>query len=331
MKKIVIFHWMLAITSFVSAADVYVGTTADLTNSLANATSGDTVWISNGTYTCASPVPYLDYSCVTFLYIGDGVTVRSISGNPADVILDGNNLGRVVAMRWYESKTAWIIGCTIQNGNGTDAPDGGGIAGGNSSNCIVQSNHSHGGTCGGGAGFCNMYNCLIKDNTADQFGGASVCNLYNCTITGNNGNPGGGGIGWCNVVNCISWGNNSGDSFSTGTDSYSCGMVGADPLLPYSGTGSIGVDPLFVSTNDFRLQASSPCRDAGTNGLWTVGAKDLDGNQRIWPQGGVVDMGAYEYGSQTNYPAPIPFVVIRARNISLVSASSITNIRGRTQ
>lgn len=65
------------------------------------------------------------------------------------------------------------------------------------------------------------------------------------------------------------------------------------------GSGDISADPLFVNpaVDDYRLQASSPCIDAGTN----MGAptEDIEGNPRPIDGDGdtidVTDMGAYEY------------------------------------
>jgi hypothetical protein len=61
-----------------------------------------------------------------------------------------------------------------------------------------------------------------------------------------------------------------------------------------SGSGNISSDPLFVNAaaGNYRLQASSPCINTGTNESWMTGATDLDGTPRI--VGGTVDMGAYE-------------------------------------
>jgi hypothetical protein len=55
--------------------------------------------------------------------------------------------------------------------------------------------------------------------------------------------------------------------------------------------GSAFVDPVFVSTTNFHLQATSPCRDKGVAipGL----TRDIDNN--VVPFAGLPDMGAYEY------------------------------------
>ena len=56
-------------------------------------------------------------------------------------------------------------------------------------------------------------------------------------------------------------------------------------------------DPCFVNAagENYRLQSNSPCINTGTNQSWMIGAMDLDGNPRISPASGIVDMGAYEY------------------------------------
>ena len=60
-----------------------------------------------------------------------------------------------------------------------------------------------------------------------------------------------------------------------------------------AGLGNFSEDPRFVdaAAGDYRLQASSPCIDAGDNGFvgWN---EDMDGNPRI--AYGLADMGAYE-------------------------------------
>lgn len=72
----------------------------------------------------------------------------------------------------------------------------------------------------------------------------------------------------------------------------------------WSGEGNINVDPLFADpdTDDFHLQADSPCIDAA-DGSWAPD-KDMEDNARHdaedVPNTGTgsppyADMGAYEY------------------------------------
>lgn len=89
------------------------------------------------------------------------------------------------------------------------------------------------------------------------------------------------------LMNSILHGNGSGSSLSVGVTRLS--TIGAD----------LGAaNPQFVSATDFRLQNISPAINAGVNStaLATVSAIDLLGNPRI--AAGVVDIGAYEFGSE---------------------------------
>ena len=58
--------------------------------------------------------------------------------------------------------------------------------------------------------------------------------------------------------------------------------------------GCINADPLFVNQagSDFSLRPSSPCRNAGLQEDWMIGAFDLAGGPRISGRG--VDIGCYE-------------------------------------
>lgn len=64
-----------------------------------------------------------------------------------------------------------------------------------------------------------------------------------------------------------------------------------------SPTDLIAVNPLFVDTalNNFTLQSSSPCIDAGSNNAGEFSLNDINGVLR--PQGAGTDMGAYEFQS----------------------------------
>jgi len=70
-------------------------------------------------------------------------------------------------------------------------------------------------------------------------------------------------------------------------------------------TGNITNNPLLVDfgsgygTNhvvgNYRLQANSPCVNAGLNQTWMDGALDMDNHSRIDRFSGMVDMGCYEH------------------------------------
>lgn len=67
----------------------------------------------------------------------------------------------------------------------------------------------------------------------------------------------------------------------------------------YLGVGNIDEDPLFVGSDDLRLQESSPCIDSGDPSMEAPSPLDLDGNPRLvdGDEDGeeVIDMGAFEY------------------------------------
>jgi len=54
-------------------------------------------------------------------------------------------------------------------------------------------------------------------------------------------------------------------------------------------------DPKTYQDNDYHLGSGSPCIDSGENQDWMWAAFDADGGQRV--ANGIVDMGAYEFGS----------------------------------
>jgi len=67
------------------------------------------------------------------------------------------------------------------------------------------------------------------------------------------------------------------------------GAPGASAVA--EGAGKQSTDPLFAGTGDYHLRAGSPAIDAGAP-LAPAAPADLDGRPR--PQGGALDLGAYE-------------------------------------
>jgi len=118
--------------------------------------------------------------------------------------------------------------------------------------------------------------------------------IESCTIATNTANGLDYVSGSPTIRNCIFWDN--GDdllgSLGPGMISY-CDTRDGD----FSGqNGCISANPRFKGVNNFRLDRSSPCANAGTNiRSWMTTAVDLAGRRRI--QTGRVDLGAYEMSS----------------------------------
>jgi hypothetical protein len=276
--------WATAATNIQAAVDV--------------ALEGETVWVSNGVYSAGSRAVGTTTNRVV---VTNAVTVRSLNG-PGVTRIQGAAGVRGV----YLASGAWLVGVTVTNG-GSYAINGGGVYGGSASNCTFTRNSAAlgGGAytstlyqctmvandagSGGGAFGCSLFNCLLLGNTADAGGGATLGTLCNCTLVGNTGDS--GSTYYSTVYNCVFTGNsNEGDNYSTLNYSIRPVETGG------GGIGNLGGDPLFVDAahGDYRLRHSSPCINAGTNGVWTLGAVDLNGQARVYPAGGRVDIGAYE-------------------------------------
>ena len=200
--------------------------------------------------------------------------------------------------------------CTLNNctlsGNVTWASGsltgGGGAFQSTLTGCLIVSNAAPGNVfalgIGGGTYYCTLTNCILTFNLAGtNGGGASQSRLFNCTITSNSA-PLGGGVADSMADNCIVYYNSGGN--------YYHGILGILLSLNYccttpalSGTGNITNEPAFVdlASEDLHLQSNSPCINSGDNAFVAL-TNDFDGNVRI--QGGMVDIGAYEYQTPTS-------------------------------
>ena len=275
------------------AADWYVATNGtgngtswvDATNSIQGAVDGkpdgDVVWLGSGSYNLSTNV-----------VVTNSIRICSSNGLASSVTVSGIIHSRVFTL----ASGAWVVGVTITGGRLTDIAQGhgAGVYGGSISNCIVTGNITDSGPSGAGLYSTTAYNSLLSANQASGWGGgAQDSTLYSCTIVGNQAGADGGGVKGGTVWNCIISGNVP-DDIKDATDFYSCATNA-------TGAGSITADPLFIGGSDYRLQAGSPCIATGTNQSWMTGAKDLDGNLRLWPRSGTVDMGCYERGSLSAY------------------------------
>lgn len=149
-------------------------------------------------------------------------------------------------------------------------------------------------------------NCTFADNDATNFGGVA-------TTDGNPNSP-----SRPTFKNCILWGNTAATYDISSTDVPAEAELTFDNCLIQSGacgpetggntvcTNIFTANPLFVSNNDFRLQAGSPALDMGVNAYLPTGStEDLDGNTRI--MGGTVDLGCFEFDPPC-HTGPIVYV-----------------------
>lgn len=203
------------------------------------------------------------------------------------------------------------------------------ISGGNPEiyNCSITANSASADGCG----ICCkrpliLAGCLVADNystgDASQGGGVylntSTHEIVNCTIVYNLAYEGGGVFldltsPSVAFVNSILWGNEAENvgpqtyinntaqlnaSYSNIQDKDGAGIYDATGSGYVEGTGVIDANPNFVSAvvKNYRI-TGAPCVDTGDNaaaaalGLFS----DLDGNLRVSPVAGTIDMGAYEF------------------------------------
>lgn len=171
-------------------------------------------------------------------------------------------------------------------------------------NCIFTG-AAHGVHSKGAYVNCLFYGCGgsgWSSETQSDFGGpvAVNCIFANNAAAGITFNRAGSDG---KLRNCIFWGNGTGGVLNPGghtiTYSYCDSQDGVRP-----GSGNISSDPLFVGAPNYRLQAGSPCVNAGSNALWpgvfgnplapyTLAAMDIDLDwlPRLV---GTIDMGCYE-------------------------------------
>ena len=138
------------------------------------------------------------------------------------------------------------------------------------------------------------------------------------------------------ITNSIIWGNGSSEIYNSSStpifkNSIIKGSGGSSSWISSYGTdngGNLDTDPLFVdaANGDYSLQTGSPAIDVGDGSSGSSAnttALDLAGNSRFV---GVIDMGAYEYGS---LPLPVEllyFYAEKAANSALLSWKTATEI-----
>ncbi len=167
--------------------------------------NGDLVLVTNGVYNKGGKAETAGTTLTNRVYSGAGITIQAVSTNPADTVIvgapdPGTGSHGPAAIRGYKGPpSSWLIGFTISNGytfatGGTDYKDryGGGVYGGNVSNCVIVGNSAK--DYGGGAAYGKMYRSIVKNNTAANGGGGAVNDFFLCVISNNTAAGLGGGI-----------------------------------------------------------------------------------------------------------------------------------------
>jgi hypothetical protein len=293
------------------------------------ANNGGTILVADGVYRLHAPVK-----------VQKSIVIQSMNG-PGSTIVNGNK--SVGCFNLYNYSTT-LSGFTIADGNsklyygtggGVNCSDttpvitnciirgnsvpfyGGGVIYGTLNNCQITGNSAE--QAGGGTIFSIVNNCLISGNSALDAGGVYGGTLKNCTIVDNVATNCGGAYE-CALYNSIIWSNTA----YAGSNNYKdCDITFSCSFPLPAGAGNISADPQFVNPgdNNFRLNPTSPCRDAGTNAFAPL-PYDLANAPRIID--GTVDMGCYEYAyppfiAVTQYPAEIEY----AQSTAYISGTNV--------
>lgn len=244
------------------------------------ASSGDTILVNDGTY-------YVNHLSVT----NKSLYLHSVNGSGA-TILDGSNVNQILEVDNSPGQHFEIRGFTITNGRGQSSSspwvtkfEGGthyafdlilkfngqgfytGLFWGSAidsttwESCIVHNNSSENNA---GIRFSRVIKCLVYGNSGwNNTDPLCNCDVINCTVVYNDGgypNPWTtGGPSQSTVRNSIIWGNG-------GTSQcYQCTVDYTNIQNGHGGTGNLNVYPLFTNpgSNDYSLQSTSPCIDAG--------------------------------------------------------------------
>jgi hypothetical protein len=318
-------NWVTAATNIQDAVDAAV--------------AGDDIVVTNGIYGgvgVGKPLSVRSVNGPQFTTIFGGASLTNGDTLSGFTLTHGGPPGFIAGVNargvWCGRRSSAVVSNCVITGNFAFASRdayGGGAYGGTLNNCILTDNYVQDFSAyayGGGAYGCTLNNCVLSGNSAgfavsstsitSGFGGGAVgCTLNNCILTRNSASSSdsifedkGGGAYQCTLRNCMlsdNW------VFDHWFGQYESDYSQSTLIECWFG------DPLFVDYvgGNLRLQASSPCINAGNNAFAPAGP-DLDGNPRI--VGGTVDIGAYEYQS------------LSLLNFSVISNQAAFSITGQS-
>lgn len=212
------------------------------------------------------------------------------------------------------SGEASSLNYNVADSDESDSGDGGAIFSSNSTLTLTQTYLHHNSAHRGGAIFqtgaaaeADISNSLIHHNMVTLALGAGIrqegggFTITHTTLADNIGGSGFSGLA-TEATNTISWGNDGYPGFTIEPATSACN-------IDDGGKAGINVDPQFRASGadgNYRLRSSSPAIDACALGL----EKDLD--NRLRPNNGLYDMGAYEFYPYGLNPALMAAIIIAA-------------------
>jgi predicted outer membrane repeat protein len=238
----------------------------------------------------------------------DGFIISNTDGGNGGAVLAQNVTGFTIRHCRFEDNTA-------ANGGALYARNSSGVL----SSCTFSGNlaKTSGGAIYTQSSALMLANCIFTDNSAGASGikssgggaiyaGGNGAVITNCIFfnnwTANEANPGGAIFNFLadtRLSNSILWGNTAaaGPQLSDyllilgRTEHCNIDQAGFDGI-----DGNIRREPLWVNPalGDFRLQADSPCIDAGREDAPGLPEVDFDGRPRV--SGATVDIGPFEFG-----------------------------------
>ncbi len=241
---------------------------------------------------------------------------------------DGGVSSPTVANCSFLSNSARFTGGAMYNGgtSGTSIP--------RITNSLFQSNSAVNGGAMINVGFSGnsspvMINCSFQSNSASNIGGAmfnqgssgnSNPRLTNCSFQSNSATSGGvaynqeqsAGNSTLTLTNCVLFDNGGSNTFfivnnARVTASHSLLDASVTNYVNLGNNRIVTVSP-FASPTGTALNSCAPAINAGNNSAYTTAngpTTDLADNPRIFPNNGIIDMGAYEFQELPTPPTSI--------------------------
>jgi len=194
---------------------------------------GSKVLAADGVYdqgTRATPGALLENRLV----VTNEILIESVNGPQSTTIAGAEATGGgngADAVRCVFMTRGLLSGFTITNGHTRTDGDwtldrqGGGVLGGNLTNCVIAGNAAA--ESGGGLNEVSVWDSVIRGNTSDDDGGGAANSfVVGCSVIGNSATESGGGLAWCVAFDTVIR-NNSAEygGGTSGGNIYDCSLL----------------------------------------------------------------------------------------------------------